>query len=101
MNIVNKLDFTGQHIYVELDVHKKSWNVSIHGAHLEHKTYSQPPDPQVLGNYLRRNFPRAQYHCVYEAGFCGFWIYDRLKEQAIDCHWSSIPPMCRPMTRNA
>lgn len=85
MNIVNKLDFTGQHIYVGLDVHKKSWNVSIHSAHLEHKTYSQPPDPQVLGNYLRRNFPGAQYHCVYEAGFCGFWIYDRLKEQGLDC----------------
>jgi len=85
MNIVNKIDFTGQHIYVGLDVHKKSWNVSIHGAHLEHKTYSQPPDPQVLGNYLRRNFPGAYYHCVYEAGFCGFWICDGLKEQGIDC----------------
>ena len=85
MSIVNKLDFTGQHIYVGLDVHKKSWNVSIRSAHLEHKTYSQPPDPQVLGNYLRRNFPGACYHCVYEAGFSGFWAYDRLKEQGIDC----------------
>ena len=85
MDIVNKLDFTGQHIYVGLDVHKKSWNVSIHSAHLEHKTYSQPPDPQILGTYLRRNFPGAQYHCVYEAGFSGFWTYDRLKEQGIDC----------------
>ena len=85
MDIVNKLDFTGQHIYVGLDVHKKSWNVSIHSVNLEHKTYSQPPDPQVLGNYLRRNFPGAQYHCVYEAGFSGFWTYDRLQEQGIDC----------------
>jgi len=85
MNIVNRLDFTGQHIYVGIDVHKKNWNVSIHSANLEHKTYSQPPDPQVLGNYLRRNFPGAQYHCVYEAGFSGFWTCDRLQEQGIDC----------------
>jgi transposase len=85
MNIVNKLDFTGQHIYVGMDVHKKSWNVSIHSANLEHKTYSQPADPQVLGNYLRRNFPGAHYHCVYEAGFSGFWIYERLTQQGIDC----------------
>ena len=48
MNIVNKLDFTGQHIYVGIDVHKKSWNVSIHSAYFEHKTFSQPPDAQVL-----------------------------------------------------
>lgn len=85
MDIVNKLNFTGQHIYVGLDVHKKNWNVSIHSANLEHKTYSQPADPQVLGNYLRRNFPGAHYHCVYEAGFSGFWTYDRLREQGIDC----------------
>lgn len=85
MDIVNKLDFTGQHIYVGLDVHKKSWNVSIHSANLEHKMYSQPPDPQVLVNYLRRNFPEARYHCVYEAGFSGFWTYDRLTEQGIEC----------------
>jgi transposase len=82
---VTKLDFTGQHIYVGIDVHKKSWSICILTIHFEHKTFNQPPDPGVLVNYLRRNFPGATYHAVYEAGFSGFWTHDRLREQGVDC----------------
>jgi len=34
---------------------------------------------------LNRNFPGATYHAVYEAGYSGFWIHDRLREKGIDC----------------
>ncbi len=51
----------------------------------EHKTFTQPPDPAVLRNYLERNFPGATYHTVYEAGYPGFWIHDQLREKGIDC----------------
>ncbi len=27
MNNLSKLDFTGQHIYVGMDVHRKSWSI--------------------------------------------------------------------------
>jgi len=81
----NKLDFTGQHIYVGMDIHKKSWSVSIYTEHFEHKTFTQPPEVKKLTNYLQRNFPGATYHCVYEAGFSGFWIHDRLTEEGIHC----------------
>ena len=82
---ISKLDFSGQHLYVGLDVHKKSWSVCILTHQFEHKTFTQPPDPSVLANYLNRNFPGATYHAVYEAGYCGFWIHDRLREKGIDC----------------
>jgi len=85
MNKSNKLDFTGQPIYVGLDVHKKSWSVSILSQQCEHKTFTQPPEVDKLVYYLRRNFPGAQYHSVYEAGFSGFWIHDQLRERGIDC----------------
>ena len=85
MNKSNKLDFTGQPIYVGLDVHKKSWSVSILSEQCEHKTFTQPPEVDKLAYYLRRNFPGAQYHSVYEAGFSGFWIHDQLRERGIDC----------------
>jgi transposase len=85
MNNLSKLDFAGQHIYIGLDVHKKSWSVCILTHQLEHKTFSQPPDPVVLVNYLKRNFPGATYHAVYEAGYSGFWTHDRLRELGVDC----------------
>ena len=85
MNHVNKLDFTGQQVYVGMDVHKKSWSISIYTDQFEHKTFSQPPEVGVLVNYLKRNFPGAAYRSVYEAGFSGFWIHDQLQEQGVQC----------------
>lgn len=83
MDNISKLDFAGQPVYVGLDVHKKSWSVSILTEHNEHKTFSQPPDVAVLMNYLHRTFPGASYHTVYEAGFCGFWIHDQLEAAGV------------------
>lgn len=80
-----RLDFTGQSIYVGLDISIKSWKVSILTEHFEHKTITQPPYPETLSRYLKRNFPGACYYCVYEAGYFGFWIYDRLKSHGINC----------------
>lgn len=85
MNHGSKLDFTGQQIYVGMDVHKKSWSISIHSDQFEHKTFSQPPEVGVLVNYLKRNFPGATYTSVYEAGFSGFWIHDQLREKGVQC----------------
>jgi len=78
-------DFRGQHIFVGLDIGKKSWKTSIMTEELEHKTFTQVPHVEVLVNYLHRTFPGATYHCVYEAGFCGFWIYEQLTRYNIDC----------------
>ena len=83
MEQYNRLDFTDQEIYIGLDVHKKNWTVSIFTEYFEHKTFSQNPDPKVLVNYLKRNFPAASYHSVYEAGYCGFWIHEALLEAGI------------------
>lgn len=85
MNKGNKINFTGQPIYVGMDIHKKSWSVSIHTAHFEHKTFTQPPEVEKLAHYLQRTFPGATYYPVYEAGFSGFWIHDRLRERGIHC----------------
>jgi transposase len=84
LKVNKKLDFEGESIFIGIDVHKKQWNVCIMSAYREHKTFVQPPDPAVLGRYLRNNFPGATYHSAYEAGFCGFWIHEALKREGID-----------------
>lgn len=79
MNIQsNKLDFSNENIYVGFDVHLKSWRVTIITEKVTVKTFSQDPNPDLLHQYLVRNFPGGIYHSAYEAGFCGYWIHNKL-----------------------
>ncbi len=80
----NKLDFSGQNIYIGLDTHKNSWKVTILTDTISHKTFSQDPVPEVLYNYLTRNFPGATYYSAYEASYCGYWIHNKLTELGIN-----------------
>ncbi|WP_289012127.1 IS110 family transposase [uncultured Sphingobacterium sp.] len=59
-------------VYVGIDVHLKSWTVTILNDNISHRTYTQPASAAVLVDYLRRNFPESEYYSAYEAGFCGF-----------------------------
>lgn len=79
----NKIDFKGKDIYVGFDVHLKSWKVTIMTENLTHKTFSQPPKPEVLSQYLRKTFPGGTYYSAYEAGFCGYWIHNKLVDLGI------------------
>nr|WP_235655852.1 transposase [Bacteroides heparinolyticus] len=79
----NTLDFSGQNIYVGIDVHLKSWSVAILSEHSVLKRFSQIPEPEALHKYLVSNYPGANYFSVYEAGFCGFWIHEKLMDLGI------------------
>ena len=81
---VKELDFTGQNLYAGIDVHKKSWQVSVFSEALFHKTFNQPPKPEILHGYLTKHFPNGTYYSVYEAGFCGFWIHEKLQSLGIN-----------------
>jgi len=80
----SKLDFSGYNIFAGIDVHKKSWSVHVVSDVIEHGAFTQAPDPQKLSGYLKKHFPGATYHSVYEAGFCGFWIHDALIQEGIN-----------------
>jgi transposase len=73
-----KIDFTDQNIYAGFDAHLKSWKVTVMAEDIVYKTFTQPPRPEVLFNYLQEHFPGGTYHTAYEAGFCGYWIHDKL-----------------------
>lgn len=75
---VTKVRFDGQHVYVGIDVARRSWKVCIYVGQALHKRFSEPPDPRVLVQHLHNNFPGAIYHTVYEAGYFGFWIHRAL-----------------------
>jgi transposase len=81
--VTKKIDFTGKNLFIGLDVHKKSWSVTVIVDGTEHKTFTQPPDPQALLGYLQRNFPGGSFYSAYEAGFCGYGIHRKLNSVGI------------------
>jgi transposase len=89
------LDFSGQQIFVGIDVHRKSWRVSVIVGDMHQKTiHLSPPDPQALISFLHRFFPGGTYMCAYEAGFCGFWAQRELTQAGIKtivAHAADIP----------
>lgn len=87
-------DFSGKNLFIGIDVHKKSWTVTILTEHVEHKTFTQPPDSKALTAYVRKHFPGAAVVCVYEAGFSGFWLCRQLKAAGFEClvvHPADVP----------
>ncbi len=78
-----KINFTGQNVYAGIDIHLKSWKVTIMVNEREHKTFSQDSSAELLFNYLKKNFPGATYYSAYEAGFCGFSAHRELKDFGI------------------
>lgn len=98
----NTLDFTGQNIYIGIDVHLKSWSVAILSEHTNLKKFSQNPDPEALHKYLASNYPGANYYSVYEAGFCGFWIHEKLTDLGINnivVNPADVPTMSKEKLR--
>ena len=75
MSKCTPLDFSNQHFYIGIDVHKKRWVVTIRKKRMVMKRFKLQADPAVLYGHLVKNYPGGIYHSVYEAGFCGFWIH--------------------------
>jgi len=93
-NLQNSIDFKGQKFHVGLDVHKKSWAVTIRSLGIQMARFTQPPNADALLNYLQKNFPGGQYHSAYEAGFCGTSIHEQLCKLGINnilVHAADIP----------
>ena len=81
-----KEHFKGIRIYVGIDVHKKSWFITIYVENTFYKSYSMtPPSSEQLISFLMEHFPGGEIHLVYEAGFSGYSLYDDLKASGMEC----------------
>ena len=89
-----EIDFTGQTIYVGIDVHLRRWKVALLWDRKIIKRFSQDAKVDILLDHLGKNYPGAKYFCGYEAGFCGFGIHRQLKKEGVEClvlHAADIP----------
>jgi transposase len=70
----------GKKVFIGLEDSKRSWKVSCRSGREEVHTTSMPAVYPILRNYLKRSYPSCQVTVIYEAGFKGFGLHDRLKE---------------------
>lgn len=78
---INKINYKGQQVDVGLDVHARSWQVTILFDNIIMKSYNQEPNVPQLASYLYKHYPGADYRVAYEAGFCGFSL-----QRALEAH---------------
>ncbi len=80
----------GKEIFVGLEDSKKTWKIAVRCERmLIHQATMEAKYSALIG-YLRNKFPDCRIHLMYEAGFKGFNLYDRLTEDGIHC--VVIPP---------
>jgi len=84
----------GEEIFVGIDLHKRNWHVTVRTAQVELFCGTIPGNWDSLRQVLK-NYKGNKIQTVYEAGFFGFWLYDRLLGYGADC--VVTPPSLIPM----
>jgi len=80
----------GKEVFVGLEDSKKTWKIAVRCDKMLIHRVSMPAQHQILIRYLRNKFPECTINLIYEAGFRGFNLFDRLTEEGIEC--IVIPP---------
>ena len=89
-----QIDFTGQNFYCGIDMHKKTWTVTVHSDEFILKTFSMDPEPGILDRHLRKHYSGGNFIIGYEAGYFGYGIQREFESLGISCwvlHPSDIP----------
>jgi len=84
----------GKEVFIGVDVHKESWHVTARSEGEEVFHGGIPSQYHALQK-LFVHFKDCKIKVAYEAGPCGFWLYDRLTEDAIET--IVVPPSLIPI----
>ena len=89
-----KYNFTGQNLYIGIDVHLKSWTYTIITESGFQETRNGNSSAQELYSYLCNHYEGGNYMAVYESGFSGFSTYYALEQLGVHCmvvHAADVP----------
>ena len=67
-----KVDFTGQPVYVRIDVHKKNWTVCICTESVSYRPFGQAAEGPLLLEYLLITmvfYYRREHYRIYFVGY--------------------------------
>lgn len=67
-----------KHLFIGLDVHKKSWSVTIQEGKAVLKRFSMEADADALLHYVHKHYPAYEVECCYESCCLGYHTYRAL-----------------------
>src|SRR5690242_12927136 len=79
----SRLSYTGERVYIGIDVHKATYAVVCVCQRRIVKTATVPADPGRFADSVLRWFPGATLSSAYEAGFSGFVFHRALTTAGI------------------
>jgi len=62
-------------LYIGIDIHKRSWKVHCSTDLFSGKSFTMPPNPEVLKGYVSKHFRGYEVSTAYEAGCCGYYAH--------------------------
>jgi transposase len=62
-------------LFIGIDIHKRSWKVHCSTDLFSGKSFSMPPEPSKLKDYVDKHFPCHLVSTAYEAGCCGYYAH--------------------------
>jgi transposase len=72
-------------VFVGLEDSKRSWKLCVRSGGIVVQELSMPADFQNLLSHLKNNYPGCRITVLYEAGFRGFGLHDKLVAEGIGC----------------
>ena len=79
-------------VFVGLEDSKRTWKVSVRCEGREIHYSAMQARYDILIGYFRNKFPECTIKLIYEAGFKGFGLYDKLQNDGIEC---VVTPPCK------
>ena len=71
-------------LYVGIDLHRVSWHLTMRTENDEVFSGAIPGSWETLKKLFQR-YRNHQIHVVYEAGYFGFWLHDRIVAYGAEC----------------
>ncbi|MFD2561726.1 IS110 family transposase [Aquimarina rubra] len=77
---------TQSNLYIGIDIHKRSWKIHCSTDLFSGKSFTMPPKPEVLLEYVTKHFPDYRVTTAYEAGCCGYYAHRKFESYG----WNSL-----------
>jgi transposase len=82
--MINSIE-NGKKIFVGLEDSKRTWKLCIRSEGMVIHETSMPAKYSVLKAFFDNQFPKCDIHVLYEAGFKGFTLHDKLAADGYHC----------------